>query len=111
VYRLSSTGSVLQTYNKPTSESSFLFAMNLDPDGTTFWTAGYNSGNIYRFNISTGQQVTSSSFTAVREGCCLSGLAVFGELVVANPTTVTMTSPVDGATTTDSTPTLRASAT
>jgi hypothetical protein len=46
VYRLSPAGTLLQTYPKPITESSILFALNLDPSGTSFWTAGYATGNI-----------------------------------------------------------------
>src|SRR6266542_555216 len=51
IYRLSTTGTVIQSYPLPAGETSFLFAMNLDPDNATFWTAGYNSGNIYRISL------------------------------------------------------------
>ena len=83
VYKLDNTGAVTKTYPNP-NPSDFLFALNLDPDGTTFWTAGYNSGNIYRINIATGAIGTTfndAHFTKT------SGLAVFGERTVSNPTT------------------------
>jgi hypothetical protein len=60
------------------------FAVNLDPDGTTLWTAGYNSAQVFRFNIATGAKVID--WNAGKLGCCASGLAVFGELVVGLPT-------------------------
>jgi hypothetical protein len=97
VYRLDATGSVIQTYPLPLGESSFLFALNLDPDGTSFWTGGYDSGNVYRINISTGALMTS--FNAGRVGCCLSGLAVVGEITVAQdntPPTCALTGVIDG---------------
>ena len=37
--RLDSSGNVAQTYLASNYDSSFLFALNLDPDGETFWTA------------------------------------------------------------------------
>jgi hypothetical protein len=80
VYRLSAAGTVIQSYPLPAGETSFLFAMNLDPDNTTFWTAGFNSGNIYRINIDTGALVTQ--FAA---GTPVKGLAIFGEITVARP--------------------------
>ena len=89
VYRLSSTGTVIQTYPKPSSDGSFLFALNLDPDGTSFWTAGYSSADVYRFDIKTGNKI--GGFTAVKDGCCLSGLAVAGEIRVGGPATTTTT--------------------
>jgi Big-like domain-containing protein len=80
VYRLSAAGTVIQSYPLPAGETSFLFAMNLDPDNTTFWTAGFNSGNIYRINIATGAMVTQFS-----AGSPVKGLAIFGEITVARP--------------------------
>lgn len=59
VLRLSPTGSILQTY--PTSSlpsASYLFAMNLGPDGTSFWTADYDNGDIYHVDIATGNVLT-----------------------------------------------------
>lgn len=77
-YRLSSTGTVMQTY--PIADG-FLFAMNLDPDGTHFWTAGYSSHKVYKVDISSG--LATTVFTAATVGPNLSGLAVFGEPTVA----------------------------
>lgn len=71
IFRLSTTGTVTQTYPKPVGETGDFFALSLDPDGVTFWTGGYSTGNIYRINIATGANVTS--FTAAPNF----GLAVF----------------------------------
>lgn len=83
VLRLNSGGTVIQTYPKPVSETGTLFAMNLDADQTSFWTAGYASGNVYKFDIASGALL--ASFNAGKVGCCLSGLAVFGELRASQP--------------------------
>ncbi|HLO29546.1 MAG TPA: PKD domain-containing protein [Anaerolineales bacterium] len=80
LYRLSATGVPLQTYKIPGVGENF-FAMNLDPDNTSFWTGGFNSGNIYRIDIATGKVLTS--FKAPTENG-LAGLAVFGEITVAS---------------------------
>jgi hypothetical protein len=82
VYRLSPAGTLLQTYPKPITESSFLFAMNLDPNGTSFWTAGYATGNIYRYDITSGAVITTF---AAALNTTLAGLAIFGEPVVSLP--------------------------
>jgi hypothetical protein len=84
VRRLSSTGMVLQTYldSSLNPQPSKLFALNLDPDGTTFWTADLNSGDVYRVNISTGAQVTHFKPAFTRS---VAGLAIFGEQRVATP--------------------------
>jgi hypothetical protein len=80
--RLDSSGKALMTYPE---EGAFLFALNLDPDGTTFWTGGLGNGEIYHFNIATGElvgQFSSSPSTS------LAGLAVVGEIVAAQPSIV-----------------------
>jgi hypothetical protein len=76
VVRLNSSGIVVQTYPASTYGSSFLFALNLDPDGTTFWTADISSGLITRINIATGAQVTQFSS---QQQVDTAGLAIFGE--------------------------------
>jgi hypothetical protein len=80
VFRLSPAGAVIQTY--PGVPFELLFALNLDPDGTSFWTADLYSGHIYHYNIATG--VLLNSFTATPESQ-LGGLAIFGEPVVSLP--------------------------
>jgi hypothetical protein len=75
VVRLDATGKAIQTYEP--EPSGFLFALNLDPDGVTFWTAGYISGTIYQINIATGNVVKSFSAGEVHP---LGGIAVVGEL-------------------------------
>ena len=92
VLLLSSTGTVIQTYSIP-SESSFLFALNLDPDGTSFWTAGYASGNIYRIDIASGTVLTT--FNAPH-AFSVAGLAIFAEPVVGCPSCTTTTSSTVG---------------
>lgn len=74
VVRLNSTGSVIQTYT-PLNSTSVLFALNLDPDGKTFWTADLVTGIIYRFDIASGTQL--ESFSA---GGSVGGLIVKGEI-------------------------------
>ncbi|BCL81282.1 hypothetical protein ccbrp13_37470 [Ktedonobacteria bacterium brp13] len=76
VYRLSATGTVIQTY--PIS-GEFLFALDLDPDGTHFWVGGYHSKKVYKVDIATGTGTTAPVFTATGGGPFLSGLAVFGK--------------------------------
>jgi hypothetical protein len=78
VVRLDPSGSVIQTYTLP--GTSFLFAMNLDPDGKTFWTADYSSGAIFRVDIATGSVVTTFTSTP---NTVMGGLTVVGELTAA----------------------------
>jgi len=72
--RLTSAGTV-QTAYTPNPASQGLFGLNLDPDGTSFWTADLITGVIYRFDIASGNQLTS--FTA--PSSIVTGLAIFGE--------------------------------
>ncbi len=72
--RLTSAG-VIQTTYTPNPAAQDLFALNLDPDDTSFWTADLSTGVIYRFDIASGNQLTT--FTA--PASIVSGLAVFGE--------------------------------
>jgi hypothetical protein len=75
------SGSTVQTYHPGGSE---LFALNLDPDGTSFWTGDINSGQIWRVNIATGAVITT--FNSV-PATLLSGLSVFGEITQVQPGT------------------------
>lgn len=83
VKMLDSTGAVTATYTAP-GESVF-FALNRDPDGVTFWSAGLSSGNVYRFAISPAAPPITT-FNSGRLGQEVAGLGVFGELVVSQPT-------------------------
>lgn len=79
VYHLSSTGTILHFYDASTfSPSEYsLFALNIDPDGTSFWTAGYSSGNIYHIDIASGNQL--GEFNAAHT-TSVAGLAIYGEV-------------------------------
>lgn len=85
VYRLDSSGSTIQTYPAAgfTPSASFLFAMNLDPDGTTFWTGDIFTGDIYRVNIASGNQVIHFN---TNPNTTMAGITVFGEITAGVPT-------------------------
>ncbi|MCK6556447.1 hypothetical protein L6Q96_17990 [Candidatus Binatia bacterium] len=72
IYRLDSSGNVVNTYDAAGEDA--WFAMNIDPDGTSFWSANINNGQIYRFDIATGAVIIDFS-----SGGGTFGLAVFGE--------------------------------
>lgn len=79
VHRVSPQGVNLQTYTRQSlgeTNAQGLFAMNLDPDGTSFWTAGGLSGSVYRVDIASGAVLTI--FNSGPGG--VSGLAVYDEL-------------------------------
>jgi hypothetical protein len=83
--RISSGGVVLQHY--PTTNypgTSFFFAANLDPNGTSVWTGDYPTGLLYKINIATG--AAELHFVAQPQGTSMAGLAVFGELTQGQPT-------------------------
>lgn len=80
VERYDRSGLLVQTYMRPPSETDFFFSMALDPDGQHFWVASYATGNIYKYDITSG--LIPISFNAginTPVGYALSGLAVFGE--------------------------------
>ena len=77
-----------------------LFAISVDPSGTSFWTADSSTGNIWQVNLATGavmQQISTGSGT-------LYGLSVDDQLEVATPnqptTTTTVVTPTLSAPTT-----------
>jgi hypothetical protein len=80
VNRLDAAGNVIQTYTPP--GTSFLFAMNLDPDGTSFWTGDINTGEVWQIDIATGNVLNEWNSSA---NTVLGGLAVVGEIRVGGP--------------------------
>ena len=79
VHRLSAQGANLRTYTRQSigeTDAAGLFALNLDPDGTSFWTAGLNSGSVFRVDIESGAVLGSFNSGAGGVG----GLAVYDEL-------------------------------
>jgi sugar lactone lactonase YvrE len=85
VHRLDSSGTEIRTYADIGLSSPF--ALNLDPDSTSFWTAGYNSCDVFKFDIATGNVVTHFNAGLIASSCA--GLAVFGEHVQGAETNCT----------------------
>jgi hypothetical protein len=78
------TGAIVHNYSAASiGASGEFFALNLDPDGTTFWTGSFANDDIFRVNISTGAVITS--FNSGTAGGSLYGLSVFGERTQVNP--------------------------
>lgn len=69
--RLNNTGATLQTYALPETQ---LFALNLDPDGTSFWTAARDGSALYRVDIASGKVLGS-----IPSAVPAAGLAFIGE--------------------------------
>lgn len=92
VAHLSSTGALLNSYDVAGVDQ--FFALNLDPDGTSFLSGSFQNGNVYRFNISGGP-----STQTISTGCgssCLFGVSIFGEITAALPPPPTGTVPEPG---------------
>jgi len=86
ILRLSSAGAVLQTYDVAGQNS--WFALNLDPDGTSFWSADFSTSNVYRIDIATGNVI--STFNTGTGSSTVFGLAVAGEITVATQLFITV---------------------
>jgi hypothetical protein len=81
VVRLDSSGNVVQTYLL--GDPNQLFALNLDPNGTSFWTAELNApGQVFKVNIATG--AIEEQWTGNAGG--VAGLSVLGEITQGGPT-------------------------
>jgi hypothetical protein len=79
VKRLDASGAVVQSYDAPGEDS--WFALNLDPNGTSFWSAGIFSGNLYRFNIASG----AIEVGPISTGSSVAGLCLKGEPTAGTP--------------------------
>jgi len=87
IVRLDKKGKVKKTYDAPGEDG--WFAMNVDPDGKTFWSGNIETGEVYRFDIKSGKVI---SHWNTEPYALLGGLAVFGEMRVSQPFTVTVPS-------------------
>lgn len=82
VYKLSATGTVIQSYPKPAG-GDLIFALNLDPDGVSFWTGSITTGAVYKYNIATVTAPSVSFNAGVNTE--LGGLMIYGEQTVGGP--------------------------
>ena len=71
--RLNTNGAVIKTYHPPPADY-LLFALNLDPDGKSFWTADARTGDVFHFDIGTGAQL--GTFSVGRD---VGGISLLGE--------------------------------
>jgi uncharacterized repeat protein (TIGR01451 family) len=79
IVRLNSAGAVIQTYDAAGQDS--WFALNLDPDKTSFWSADFTTSMVFHFDIATGAVL--GSFSTGTASNTVFGLAVKGELTAA----------------------------
>ena len=84
IVRLDSLGNAIQVYDA--SGEDCWFALNLDPDGTSFWSADFCSSNVHKFDIETGQQLLT--FNTGTAPLTVFGLVVFGEIAVGSPSSL-----------------------
>jgi hypothetical protein len=87
IKRLNPAGAVIQTYDASGEDS--WFALNLDPDGVSFWSANISTANIYKFNIASG--AVTLSFNSGTGANTVFGLAISGELTVATLNEISLT--------------------
>lgn len=73
ILRLDSSGAITQTYDA--SGQNSWFALNLDANGTTFWSGDYGTGHFFAFDIASGAQL----FDVNTSSSQLFGLSVYGE--------------------------------
>jgi sugar lactone lactonase YvrE len=79
-YRVDSTGALAQTYS--VGNAGGLFALNLDPDGTHFWTGSTYTNKLYKVDITTGA-IDQTIDTAADSGIqLLGGVSKLGEIKV-----------------------------
>ncbi len=83
VKRFNAAGTLTQTYDT-TGEDSW-FALNLDPDGTSFWSGDFNTANFYKIDLATGGILDSKNTGTGTY--TLFGLAIFGEITQGGPGT------------------------
>jgi hypothetical protein len=76
VHRLDGAGNIVQSYDVAGEDS--WFALNLDPNGTSFWSGDFGTDNFYRFNIATGAVEVGP--ISAGSGFTLFGLCLKGEV-------------------------------
>jgi Bacterial Ig-like domain (group 1) len=79
IHRLDGGGNVVKTYDA--LGQNCWFALNLDPDSTSFWSADFCTSNVYKFDMNSGAVLLS--FNTGTPTNTVFGLAVFGELLVS----------------------------
>jgi hypothetical protein len=77
---LNNTGAQVRHDTAVGSVDGLLFALNLDPDGTSYWTADAFTGEVWRVDIATGNVLTHFTTSAGE------GLSVKGQISAAVPT-------------------------
>lgn len=74
ILRFDAAGNIIQTYD--VAGHNNWFSLNLDPDGTSFWSGDFGTGEFHQFDIATGALL--DSYDTNSGG--FFGLTVFGEI-------------------------------
>ena len=83
VKRLDSSGTTIQTYD--VAGNNGFFALNLDPDGSTFWSGDQFTNDLFQFDIASGNLVQTIDTNLNVGSSQLFGVTVLGERTVALP--------------------------
>jgi hypothetical protein len=83
VSRFNSAGTLLGNYGAPAG-NSLIFAVTLDPDNATFWTADLVNGNIFRYNLAPIANTPVTTFNSA-QFVDTAGILVVGEITVGGP--------------------------
>ncbi len=81
IARLDTQGKLIQTYSVP--GHNCWFALNLDPDAKSFWSADYCTSDVYKFDLATGNVL--ETFNTNTPPYTVFGLTVKGEITAAQP--------------------------
>lgn len=81
IKRFDAAGNLIQIYDKAGQDN--WFSLNLDPNGTSFWSGDFSTGDISKFDIASGAD--QFDFNAGTGANTLFGLTVFGEITVVHP--------------------------
>jgi hypothetical protein len=85
ILHYNAAGTVIKTYTIPGSNT--LFALNLDPNGTSFWTGDIGNGVITKLDIATGNilETINTGVPDLQPTRALAGVAIFGEPTAGGP--------------------------
>jgi PEP-CTERM motif len=86
-------GSLLTTYTLPGNGGGD-FALNIDPNGTDFWTADFLTGDVWEVNILTG--AIDEAWNSGTGGSTVFGLVVFGQQTASGGGGGTVATPEPG---------------
>jgi hypothetical protein len=78
ILRYNAAGTIIQTYDRAGNDG--WFALNLDPNGTSFWSADFETGDVVKFNIATG--AVENNFNTGTGPSTVFGLCLKGEITV-----------------------------